>query len=351
MRVDAILREAWRNISTGTARTRGLALSAVVVVVLVVASDIFSIHQLLERGREYRRSGASVSILTAEGRVDGTRCDRLSEIPGVRASGALRTTTVKVKPNVLPRAPIPVSDASPGFVDVVGANPIGAGVLLGPEASVALGLDSQGLIATPSTNVRVAGTYAYPDDGRRPGYSYAAIAITNSTEPFDECWIDTWPARDMTTALLSTMYVSSDVSRQPTISQLNPVHGESFDGNAQFQQRITRFAGACAAIGGVALGLISVRTRRLPLASALHAGVPQGALLAITTLETLAWTAVSATLVVPITILISETLGEGTTLVPSLSAAFPLWIGAFAGAWLGVATIREHHLFNYFKTR
>lgn len=351
MRIDAILREAWRNISTGTARTRGLALSAIVVVVLVVGSDVFSIHQLVEHAREYRQSGASISILTTEGRVDGKRCDHLSEIPGVRASGAVRTTAVQITPTVLPRAPIPVSDASPGFVDVVGANANGAGVLLGPEASAALGLAGQGLIATPSTNVRVAGTYAYPDDGRRPGFSYAAIAITNSTAAFDECWIDTWPARDMTTALLSTMYVSSDTSKQPSISQLNPVHGKSFDGNAQFQQRITRFAGACAAIGGVALGLISVRSRRLPLASALHAGVPQGALLAITTLETLAWTAVSATLVVPITIGISEFLGEGTTLVPSLSAAFPLWIGAFAGAWFGVATIREHHLFGYFKTR
>jgi hypothetical protein len=354
MRARAVLREAWRDISTGTARTRILALSAVVVAALVSGSEIVSIHQLLERAREYHQSGASISILTAEGQVDGNRCDRLSEIPGVRASGAARTTSAQIKPTVLTRAPIPVSDASPGFVAVIGAHPHGAGVLLGPEASAALGLSEHGFIATLSAKVRVSGTYAYPNDGRRPGYSYAAIAPTNSVAPFDECWINTWPSKDMTSALLSTIYVSSEMSLQPTISQLNASRGTSFVGNEQFHQRITRFAGFCAAFGGIVLGLVSVRARRLSLASALHAGVSQRAIFSIVTLETLAWVVLSMALTVPTAALTTAFLGEGvanTTLIPGLSAALPLWPGAFAGAWLGMATIKEHHLFDYFKTR
>lgn len=148
--------------------------------------------------------------------------------------------------------------------------------------------------------------------------------------------------------------MSGDTAVQATISQLNAVHGKSLDGNGQFRQRITRFAGVCGAIGGVALGLTSVRIRRLSLASALHAGVSHRALLGIVTLETLAWTAASAALTVPIALVAAEMLGEGVaaaSLMPGLSAALPLWIGAFAGAWVGVATVKEHHLFVYFKTR
>ncbi|NEN05380.1 hypothetical protein G3T36_05795 [Diaminobutyricibacter tongyongensis] len=330
-----------------------MAASAVIVAILVGGADITSIQQLLEQAQDYHRSGASISILTAEGRIDGDRCDRLTGMPGVRASGALRTTTKQLKPVVLPRSPIPVSDASPGFVAVIGAEVRTPGVLLGPEASKALGLSGQGSIPTSETRVRVAATYAYPDDGRRPGFSYAAIAPTNSAGTFDECWVDTWPAKDMTTALLSTMHVSSDKSKQPAIAQLNPTRGKSFDGNVLFQQRITRCAGACTALGGFVLGLVGVRTRRLSLASALHAGVSRRALLAIVTLEALALVLLSAALIVPIAVLAASTLNGGVsaTLVPGLSAAVPLWLGAFAGASLGVTTIKEKHLFRYFKTR
>jgi hypothetical protein len=237
---------------------------------------------------------------------------------------------------------------------VLEAEQDGVGVFLGPEASAVVAPSGHGSLATRSERIRVAGTYSYPDDGRRPGYSYAAIVPTNSAIPFDECWIDTWPVKDMTTALLSTISVSSDASARPAISQLNAASGTSFDGHAQFQQRITRFAGVFAALGGVALGLISVRTRRLSLASALHAGVSQHALLGIVTLETLVWTGVSAALTIPTAIVIAEAIGEGissTALMLGLWAAFPLWISAFAGAWLGLATVREHHLFDYFKAR
>ncbi len=226
-------------------------------------------------------------------------------------------------------------------------------MLLGPEASEAFGLYGQGSIATSITSVRVAGTYPYPNDGRRPGFSYAAIVPKNSVDAFDECWVDTWPVKAMTGALLSTLHVSSDKSKQSTIAQLNATQGKSFDGNALFQQRTTRFAGVCAALFGVVLGLLSVRIRRLSLASALHAGVSQRALFFIVSLATLAWVLLSLALAVSIATLISTTLGDGVaaTVLPGLGATAPLWLGAFAGAWLGVSTVKERQLFHYFKTR
>lgn len=235
-----------------------------------------------------------------------------------------------------------------------GAQPQGIGVLLGPEAAEALGDSSRGSIETQSGTLRVAGTYDYAQDGRRPGLSYAAIAPTNSAAPFDECWVDVWPEMDMTAVLLSTMSVSGGSGTQPTISQLNAAFGTSFDGHAQFGQRITRFAGACAAIGGVVLGFLGIRSRRLPLASALHAGVSHRALLAMVTLETSAWVAISAAFVIPLMIVMSAVFGRSAaseTSVLALCAATPLWLGAFAGAWLGVAMLKERYLFAYFKAR
>jgi hypothetical protein len=312
-----------------------------------------TIHQLVERARHYSASGASVSILTAEGRVDGERCDRLVELPGVRAAGALRTTTTHLTPTVLPRAPIPVSDASAGFTAVLGASAHTAGVLLGPEAAESLGVTGPGTIATPTADIRVAGTFPYPDDGRRPGLSYAAIAPTTGGKPFDECWVDTWPSQDVHSALLTTIRLGQQPKEPPTLSQLNASLGESFDGHALFEQRITRFAGIAAALGGLALGLSGVRIRRLSLASALHAGVSRRALYGIVTAETMAWFALSAALVIPLTSLFAMVVDGGltNTLPAGMVAVCPLWLGGFAGAWMGTASIQERHLFRYFTTR
>lgn len=321
--------------------------------VVAAAAELMTIHQLTEQAHEFSRSGASTSILTLAGRIDGERCDNLTQTPGVRASGAVRATTDTIRPAVVPGAPLPVYGVSPGFISVIGADSRSVGVLLGPEASAALGIHGPGAIAATHGVVPVAGIYAYPDDGRRPGFSYAAIAPDNTQAPFDECWVDTWPTKDVTTALLSTMRTGGPRTEQPALSQLNTTHGKTFDGEAIYGRRVTRFSGAFAAIAGCALGLISLRIRKLSLASALHAGVPKRALFCIVTLETIAWCLASAALGLSIIVLVAATVADSaaSTLFPGLLAASPLLPGAFAGAWIGVLSIKEERVFDYLKAR
>lgn len=349
MKPRSMLREALRDIATGTAWTRGLAISAVIVIVLSATADLAAINRLTSQAREFNRSGASTWILTSEGKVDAKRCDHLTGVPGVRASGAIRAMSGTIKPVVIPGAPLPVYEASPGFIAVIGAKPQGFGVLIGPEASDALGIHGPGTIATASARVPVAGTYAYPNDGRRPGFSYAAVAPSGSDSPFDECWVDTWPVKDVTTALLSTVRVSGALPEEPALSQLNTTHGKSFNGGELFAGRMTRFSGTFTAVAGCVLGLVSVRLRRLSLASALHAGVSRRALFGIITFETLAWSAFSVALGLPLVMLIAG--GDALTVLPGVWSTLPIVPAAFAGAWIGVLTVKEDHLFKYFKSR
>lgn len=348
-----MLREAWRDICTGTARVRGLAFSATVVALVVALLDMGAVEQVLREAEQFRTSGASISIMTAEGQISGERCDDLVTIRGVRAAGAVRSTKSRIVPTILPQAPIPVYEVTQGFLGAVGAVQRGAGVMLGPEATMALGRQASTAVATVHGHVRVGGDFAYPDDGRRPGFSYAAIAPVAPGTPFDECWVETWALTDIKTALLTTRTLSGELSKQPTFSQLNSAKGASFDGAAQFEQRITKWAGALGGLTGIAFGVAGVRTRRLSLAATLHAGVSPTALFAIVTLQTLAWTVLALALVIPAVFVAAVGLGEGvpTALPTGMAAACPVMVGGLAGAWLALATVHERHLFRYFKTR
>lgn len=353
MRLRAILREALRNVATGSAASRRMAIIAAATVSLLAGADLSATQQLAARADEFVRSGASISIVTALDRVDGTRCDRLAELPGVSAAGAVRSTPRQLAPTVLRRSPIPVSDVSPGFTAVIGAATRTAGVLLGPEATEALGPAASDRLATTSGVVRVGGDYPYPEDGRRPGLAYAALAPVLADQPFDECWIDARPAQDMTAALLSTVLLAGDQHDPPVIAQLNVTLGATFNGPALFAERVTRFAGPCAALAGLVLGFAGVRSRRLVLASALHAGATHSDLKGIVAGETVAWGVASAALAMPVVVMIGVTLGSGGGVASAIGIPMmcSLWLAGLVGALSGVLTIRERHLFRYFKDR
>jgi len=349
----AVVREAWRNTVSGSARSLTLALSLGVLVMLLAAADNGAVAHLLRQAADYRSKGASVTILIAEGLVDGHRCDRLADLPGVRAAGAIRATSDRITGTVLPTAPIPVSESTAGFLEIVREAPRASGVLLGPDAADAFGIDAADEIVTASGTTPVAGTYDYPDDGRRRGLSYAAIAPTADSASFDECWVDAWPQDDgIVAALLTTARPATEDRAKPEIAQLNSTLGRSFDGAAAFASRPTRFAAGAAAAGGLALGLLGVRLRRLQLASALHAGVSRRGLLAISVLEACGWVALCGAVVVPGTVIAAHALGgsaESYTLGWGVFVAGAA--GAFAGTCAGVATTHERHLFRYFKAR
>lgn len=55
----------------------------------------------------------------------------------------------------------------------------------------------EALAAVPGINkagaVRVAGTFASPDDGRVSGFGYTALVPASANGIFDQCWIEVWP--------------------------------------------------------------------------------------------------------------------------------------------------------------
>jgi hypothetical protein len=130
--------------------------------------------------------------------------------------------------------------------------------------------------------------------------------------------------------------------------------GATYDANALYQSRPTRFAlVACAAVGLV-LGYVSVRRRRLEHAGALHAGQTRSAQVATSTLETVVWAAVgTAVSVVALRAVIIRVGAADLTAVFDVGVRGPLLgaLCAVVGSMLAACLVRERHLFRYFKDR
>ena len=355
MRRSAILREAARNLGSGTTRATLLTLTLVCVASGLILADLVSVQQIVQRAEAFHRAGASVEILAAEHRIDGSACDDLAKLPGVRAAGAMRNSNDRIVPSALPGSPIPTVGASPGLVRLLGAREHGAGVLVGPEVQARLGRSAQIALQTTSGSVPVGGTYDYPDDGRRAGLRYSLLVPVPAVGEFDECWADIWPADSSLTQLLfTTVLPSQHPSSQPELSQLNSTMGAAFDASDAIGGRATRLAALAGAGLGVIIGLWSVFSRRLEMASALHAGVSRGALMAVLLIESGLWLTISGMVSYAVGVLAARHLEadlRATLALSSLQIALAAVLGGSVGTWAAFAAIRENQLFRYFKTR
>lgn len=355
MRPSAILSEAWRNLATGTSRAAVFALGLAAVCGALAVADARNIVALEQRAAEFVASGASVRVLSAESGVTGASCDALAGVEGVGGAGALREHPA-LRLDAMPDNPLPAYTVTPGFAEVLGVDAVTAeGVWLSEETARTLEAVPGQNLSTAEGTLTIAGTFPYPDDGRdvRPGY--AALVPSADTDPFDECWARVWPTSESTQELLLfAVAADSPEDTALTTGQLNASLGETFDGAAGFDGRITRFAAPSTVLAGLLLGFVAVRLRRLEFASALHVGQSRRSQLATTLLETGAWSAAGLVLAGCALVLASHLghLGEpGDVLAvvgPGLLAAVP---GCLAGAALALALVREEHLFRYFKDR
>lgn len=357
MRVGAIVREAWCNVVSGTARTVTLALVLTVLGVTAVAAEGATVTELQREAQEFRDAGASVVTVVAPGRIDGDRCDSLTRVAGVRAAGALATPPgQRLTAVALPGAPMTYGRATPGFAAVVHARTDGgAGLLLSGEAARMLGADIGDTLRATEGTTRVAGLYEYPRDGRRNGYGYMALATVEPAHAFDECWVDVWPQNpDARALVLTTVRPATGMpdDGQPEVSALNPTHGLEFDGSARYSERITRWAGVVVGVLVVIVGLVALRARRVELASALHDRMSRIDLAAIVGVECMTWTTPPALLTLVASAAYFGGRGElGVGLVLGARVAALVIAGGLVGACIGLLFTRERDLFLYAKDR
>ncbi|QPK81814.1 hypothetical protein G7Y41_03040 [Schaalia sp. ZJ405] len=358
MRWSSIWSEALRNLVSGTSRALTWVLVLSCVTGVSIIAELFQAHDVTVAARTYVNSGASITVLDSPGHIDGLSCEALNSVDGVRAAGALRhEQEQRLTLSALPSAPIPLASVTASFPQVLHADvsPL-PGVILSDQITKSVPASPGSVIATADGDVTVAGLYSYPDDGRAAGYGYLVLTPTTAKEAFDECWVDIWPQNEATQNLIYMALIPSDPSdSKPTQKlQLNTTLGASFSGQAQFDSRITRFLPVIVGTVALIIGFLSVRTRRLEFASALHAGVSRKDMRRIIACECGTWIGASVLVNEAITWITIAALGaysDGSLAVLAHRMIWAALVGACAGVTLAWLATREKQLFRYFKNR
>jgi hypothetical protein len=359
MRLTAVISEVWRNLRSRTTRPFILMIALTSLLGGLSIADLISVTSISEDADAYRMSGGSTVIYSALGRIDGTACDALDDIPGVHAAGALRSASAPLTPLLLPDNPIPTFEVSPHFgsfaaLSISRRTP---GALISDQVEEALDVERSGILNTAQGDVQVGSVYTYTEDGRRPGLGYAVLLPTDARAAFDECWIEIWPESEQLNSILRTTLIpghDSPGTVPPEVAQLNSSLGHSFAGGDRFSDRITQYGAIVAAVLGLCLGFAGVRIRRLELASARHAGVRLGSQTVQIMLETTVWVLLGTLGAVFAVGVAAWIIAELSLKEVVLLVAPPMIAGVFAvlsGALVAVVVTREKELFRYFKDR
>ena len=351
MRLADLVVEAWRNTRLGASRAL-LAVAVLGPVVLALAwLDMSQVAAVQHEADAYRQAGAATYVITADGQVDGARCDALTRVTGVRAAGAGRSANAAFVPVATPRNAIPQYDITPGLARQLDPD-YTTGIALDALPAQGLGITPGALLRGATGDAAVVATYDYPADGRDQTLSYALTRSGAPTGTYDQCWVAMWPPDPPTagTLLSTTLAAGADLDQVRT-GQLNPTLGASFDAPQRFQTRTGRYAAPAAFLFALALVVGIARLRRLELAYARHLGLSRLHVTALLTLET------------TIVAIPAAAIGAAaTTIYASTTHLNQLWpfglrvlalavLGAIAGAVLAGATTSQKRLFRYFKTR
>ncbi len=346
--------EGLRNLRAGTGRPVVTTIALLACAAVLLGLELGSLKALLESARAFRAAGGAVTILETRGQVDGAACHALGGISGIDAA-AVTITGLQVRSAQLPQQPLPLVRATSGLADLLGITPNGVGVWISTDTAEQLGVDVGSPLVLDGQATRVAAIFDYPDDGRRPVLGYAIVEPAIAMGPFDECWGSSWPMNPgIQPLLLSSAYLPAVEQGQVRFSQLNGTLGVGFDGSEQFLRRPTSWSWLAAAVAGFGVGLGGWRLRRLELASARHAGVSRSALWLTAMVETGAVLAIATSCCAAITMWRLQSLPA-----PDVMACLPfagrivvaLAFGCVTGTTFGVVTVRERHLFDYFKRR
>jgi hypothetical protein len=355
MRLEAIAREAWRNVISGTSQSATLATILTIASCVALGTDIVAVSRLVDDANAFRDSGGSIMTIEAPGRIDGARCENLMWVDGVRAAGAVSLSRQqRMTPSALPGAPMMAADVTPGFLDVLAADVDGGpGVVLPREVTSVLGLSLGDPFVASEGTARIAGTYEYPNDGRRNGYGYLALNARSVNSVFDECWADTWPQnQDIRSLLLLTVLPGGDSDEPPSISQLNSSLGSTFLGNLHYRDRITRLNGVIIAAGTLVVAFVAIRVRRVELATTLHDRIRKRDLWAMLLIELTSWIVPPVILCMTISSLFFSRINEGYVgAVIGMRVSLSMLFGALLGVSFALVVTRERDLIRYAKER
>lgn len=355
MKLSPLLREVVADIVSGTTRAGALATVMAILVGGMVLADSLTVRRLVEDAREFHDAGAATLILTAPDAVDPMVCEALNGVKGVRAAGALRESTSEVTLTVLPASPLRIWEVSPRFSSVLAVAGGGEGPLVSQEIVDATGVAPSGWVATDSGALFAAAVYDYPADGRRAGLGWAALLPLETREPFDECWVSTWPYDDAIRQALPSVVnldAAADASFGYDIMQLNERHGTRPPGAQTLATRATVFAPIAAAVLGAALGVLAIHTRRREFASRLHHGSHRTTVVGLSFLETWFWagcgTGVACLAAVGVGVSVPAEDGHAIVVTGALTAAVG-GASAILGALARAALVKERDLFRYFR--
>lgn len=357
MRLSEILREGWRNISTNTSRLLLLSVSLSLILGLLIAADLLASKRVIGEASEFRSIKANVLVLNAPSLIDGDRCDNLTQLPAVQASGAIRSATSNLRPAALPNSPFATFEISPGFLEVLDVPATTeTGILLSEDAAESIGAKPGKELVLSSGSENVAAIFEWASDGRQGNLGYAALSVSPPISTYDECWVDIWPqASELRELILATLiYSPSSEDLSPQISQLNSKMGTEIDWQARYASRLPFMVPLVTGILGTVVGAVSVRLRRLELASALHAGVRKSDLAGVLAVELSAllvtyWSVAAAVTSVLVSSIAPE--DKPTLLIQAFSAASTATVGLAIGVYVALAVTRERHLFRFFKNR
>jgi hypothetical protein len=348
--------EARRNLESGT--TRALLLGMVWCVLLsgLLVWNVAVTADLLQSARGYQDAGASVTVVDAAGRIDGQQCASLAALPNVRGAGALRADPAPLTPAVTPGVELPTFEATPGLIGILLPDARERnGIFLSDAAADALGAGRTPL-ALGDRSVDIAGTFPYPEDGRRPLLGYSVVETVPDAGTFDQCWVAVWPESPRVQSIAGSAVVVDEDAGQgpPTVGQLNSSLGRTFDGEASYRNRATAFLPGALVLVGVSLGFLAVRMRRLELAAARLIGIrpsDQGVMLLM---ESGAWIAAASIISLVLTLAASVAMTGG--LLPSglefaVIAVLAGGVGVVCGVLGEVASISSRRALRYFRDR
>jgi len=360
MRAASVISEAWRNLISGTTRAGLFALVFVAAVGALSWVDVRSVVSIVDGAAQFRAEGATVQVLKADGNIDGRRCDALSGTGALSTAGAIRQGT-PIRILAMPASQITVVEATPGLVAMLPtiAQPETgdrdqAGVWLSADLAKVLGALPGAVIQTSAGPATVAGVYTWPDDGRGRDLGYAILAPVPADGVFGQCWTEIWPPSPNLQGLSYVSLVSSEPGTQATLGQLNTSLGTTYDAASLLSARLTRQAPIAGIVIGLMAGYVSVRIRRLEIASNLHARVPRADLMWQHLLEALVWVG-SASIIAAAGLLWAARWGNPdlswATWLIGLRTVIASAAAALLGVLAGVMTAREKHLFRYAKER